>query len=88
MQFPRGLATTAEGARGTPLSALEKWRAASKKKDSPVAPSAMALDKAKAALVQGKEADAATAAEAAVKQWEESGYQEYMEGQRRNGWKT
>ena len=87
MQFPRGLATT-EGTSGFPLSALEKWRAANKQKDRPVVPSALALDNAKIVSTPGKDADAGTAAEAAVKHWEESGYQEYMEGQRRNGWKT
>ena len=86
-QFPRGLAST-EAPSGPPLTALEKWRAANKQKDRPVVSSVLALDNAKIVSTPGKDADAGTAAEAAVKQWEESGYQEYMEGQRRNGWKT
>jgi hypothetical protein len=86
-QFPRGLAST-EAPSGPPLTALEKWRAENKKKSAPTTPTPSVASNSKADSSLGKEVDEATAAAIAAKQWEESGYQEYMEDQRKKGWKT
>jgi len=86
-QLPRELTTT-EGPSSPPLTALEKWRAENKRKSAPTVPSPKVASKSKSDSSSGKEADEAAAAAIAAKQWEESGYQEYMEDQRRKGWKT